>query len=631
VIKIDNVKLKFQKALQYHQSGRIPEAQALYRIIIKENPKHFDSCHLLGVSLIQSGFNREGISMLLRAIELKPTSAEAYYNLAHGWQSLRDFEAALSSLERAIALRHNDPEYYFERGNVLKQLNRPKEAIVSYEKAVQLQPNYFKVYNNLGILQKEIGEPERAVNSYDKAISLKPDYAEAFYNRGNTLKELDRLDEALASYNEAISLKPDYAEAFYNRGNTLNELDRLDEALASYDKAISLKPDYAKVFYNRGTTLKELDRFDEAMASYDKAISLKPDYAQAYCGRGWLYYRIEEWTSASVNFDAALNHEPTSNSAMSGLSLLPPGVVSPDKIRDCLEVEATEWKDRADYLFTRANLLSSLGNYAKAFDALEKANQKRVTDGNLNSQSWKENFDRISMELISWKPIQLQNSSSHQKLLVILGPSRSGKTTLERMLSNNSSFFRGFEGCRASQAVESIRGLAEEIRQHSTYKNDSYLTLNKFLFPAYVEALAQQEYRLYTITNPHLLPAVPAMADIHGGAYFIFVSRNSIDNAAEIFAKDYSDQPSYAYQAATALDYVERYNETAKQLARKLGSRALEVKFDEVVQRPEKILNDIYSFVELEPPSSIPDKLLARQNLSPASLFREKFAKLLAC
>jgi tetratricopeptide (TPR) repeat protein len=304
------VQSKVQKALRFHQSGMIPEAQALYRDIIKEDPKHFDSCHLLGVSLIQSGSVREGISMVLRAIKLKPTSAEAYYNLAHGWQSLRDFEGALSCLERAIAFRYNDPEYHFERGNVLTQLNRPKEAIASYEEAVRLQPSYFEVYNNLGTLQREIGEPERAISSYDKAINLKPAYAEAFYNRGNALKELDRLDEALASYDKAISLKPDYAAAFHNRGNTLKELDRLDEALVSHDKAISLKPDYAEAHSNRGNTLKELHRFDEALASYDEAISLKPDNAEAYSNRGNTLSELNRPDDALASHDKAISLKP---------------------------------------------------------------------------------------------------------------------------------------------------------------------------------------------------------------------------------------------------------------------------------------------------------------------------------
>ena len=263
----------------------ILEAQGLYKEILQEYPQHFDSCHLLGVALIQVGSTQEGISTILRALEIRPTSGEAYYNLAHGWQTLRDLNRALSSLEKAIELRPSDPEYWLEHGNVLEELKRPGNALQSYDRAISLKPDYAEAYCNRGIALKELDRLLEALASYDRAISLRPDYAEAYSNRGNALKELNRLDEALANQERAISLKPDYAEAFSNRGIALRELNRLDEALESYDKAISLKPGYAEAYNNRGIVLRELDRLDEALASYDKAISLKSDFSGAYWNR----------------------------------------------------------------------------------------------------------------------------------------------------------------------------------------------------------------------------------------------------------------------------------------------------------------------------------------------------------
>ena len=263
----------------------ILEAQGLYKEILQEYPQHFDSCHLLGVALIQVGSTQEGISTILRALEIRPTSGEAYYNLAHGWQTLRDLNRALSSLEKAIELRPSDPEYWLEHGNVLEELKRPGNALQSYDRAISLKPDYAEAYCNRGIALKELDRLLEALASYDRAISLRPDYAEAYSNRGNALKKLNRLDEALANQERAISLKPDYVEAYSNRGNVLADLNLLDEALVSYDKAISLKPESAEAHKDRGDILKDLNRLDEALASYDKAISLKSDFSGAYWNR----------------------------------------------------------------------------------------------------------------------------------------------------------------------------------------------------------------------------------------------------------------------------------------------------------------------------------------------------------
>src|SRR5664279_3150979 len=39
----------FSQALALHQAGRLADAEKMYRIILKAQPDHFDSLHLLGV------------------------------------------------------------------------------------------------------------------------------------------------------------------------------------------------------------------------------------------------------------------------------------------------------------------------------------------------------------------------------------------------------------------------------------------------------------------------------------------------------------------------------------------------------------------------------------------------------
>ena len=364
---------KLQRALKFHQSALILEAQGLYKEILQEYPQHFDSCHLLGVALIQVGSTQEGISTILRALEIRPTSGEAYYNLAHGWQTLRDLNRALSSLEKAIELRPSDPEYWLEHGNVLEELKRPGNALQSYDRAISLKPDYAEAYCNRGIALKELDRLLEALASYDRAISLRPDYAEAYSNRGNALKELNRLDEALANQERAISLKPDYAEAFSNRGIALRELNRLDEALESYDKAISLKPGYAEAYNNRGIVLRELDRLDEALASYDKAIGMKPDYAEAYSNRGDALKKLNRLDEALANQERAISLKPdyveaysNRGNVLADLNLLDEALVSYDKAISLKPESAEAHKDRGDILKDLNRLDEALASYDKA-------------------------------------------------------------------------------------------------------------------------------------------------------------------------------------------------------------------------------------------------------------------------
>ena len=237
----------FSQALALHQAGRLAEAEKIYGQILKVQPNHFDSLHLVGVIYAQRGNHVESVRQIDLALKINPKAAYAHHN----------------------------------RGLALQELKRLDDALASYDKAIALKPDYAEAFNNRGLALRELKRLDQALASYDKAIALKPDSAEAFSNRGVALRELRRLDEALASYDKAIALKPDYAEAFNYRGNALQALNRLDDALASYAPAIAYKFDYAEAFNNRGIILRDQQRLDDALASYDKAIALKPDYAEA--------------------------------------------------------------------------------------------------------------------------------------------------------------------------------------------------------------------------------------------------------------------------------------------------------------------------------------------------------------
>lgn len=276
---LDSVSIEYQSALAFHQNGQLAEAQALYEKILKKEPNHSDSLHLLGVIFCQT----------------------------------KQLQRAVDSIDKAIKINPSNEVFYSNRGNVLSDLKQLDAAVASYDEAIKLDPSYAEAYFNRGNALQDLKQLNAAVASYDKAIELVPGYTEAYYNRGNALKELKQFDVAVASYDEAIKSDPSYAEAYSNRGNALQDLKQLDAAVASYDRAIQLKPDYAEAYYNRGNVLKNLKQLSAAVASYDKATQLKQDYASAYWNkslallqvgdfdRGWELYEWR-WKKDDLNF-----------------------------------------------------------------------------------------------------------------------------------------------------------------------------------------------------------------------------------------------------------------------------------------------------------------------------------------
>jgi len=301
--------VKLSEALAAHRAGRFEEAEKAYTEILKSNPRHFDSMHMLGVVCLQTGRTERGVELIRAAITINGSIAEAHGHLGNGLRHLKLLNDALTSYDQAVALRPDFADAFYNRGIVLWELGRPEDALASYDRAIALKPGYATALNSRADARQSLGRFREALADYESVIALMPS-AESYFRRANTLIELRNFDEAVTSYDHAISLKPDSASAYCNRGIALFELGRLAEALASYDRSIELKGDHAEAFNNRGNALRQLKRNDDAIASYDKAIAIRPRYFDALLNRGNIQRKIGRPEQALASYDAALKLNP---------------------------------------------------------------------------------------------------------------------------------------------------------------------------------------------------------------------------------------------------------------------------------------------------------------------------------
>ncbi len=305
----------FDVAVQHHQAGRLPEAEAIYRQILALDPGHARALHFLGVIAHQVGRNEvavelireaialtpdaadfhsnlglalkergqwsEAIAAYRQAIALKPTYSAAHSNLGMALVAAGRFDEAVAACRRAIELQQNYPEAYCNLGNALYGQGRLDEAIAAYRQAIAIEPNFAKARNNLGTVLRDKGRLDEAIAACREAIALQPNYPEAHSNLGNALHDRRLLDEAIAAHLQAITLHPDFPEAYCNLGAALRDAGQLDEAITACRHAIALKPEYPEAYGTLASVLKDQGQIDEAIAGFQKAIALKPDFPAA--------------------------------------------------------------------------------------------------------------------------------------------------------------------------------------------------------------------------------------------------------------------------------------------------------------------------------------------------------------
>src|SRR5262245_51671682 len=92
----------FQKATGDHQAGRLAEAQAGYRTLLKAAPNHYVILHYLGLTFFQQNKAERGLDYVRKALALKPDYVEAHYNLATALQGLKRFDDAVGHYNKVL-------------------------------------------------------------------------------------------------------------------------------------------------------------------------------------------------------------------------------------------------------------------------------------------------------------------------------------------------------------------------------------------------------------------------------------------------------------------------------------------------------------------------------------------------
>src|SRR5262249_28150774 len=146
----------FEQAMALHRSGRVTEAEALYRSIIAVAPRHFDSLHLLGVIAHQRGDHAEAVRQIDVALAVNPASLAAHSNRGSALKALKRYDDALASYDSALAVKANHPELLFNRATVLQELVRLDEALADFDRALLARPDYVDALINRGTVLHEL-------------------------------------------------------------------------------------------------------------------------------------------------------------------------------------------------------------------------------------------------------------------------------------------------------------------------------------------------------------------------------------------------------------------------------------------------------------------------------------------
>ncbi len=336
----------------------------------------------------------------------------------------------------------------------------------------------------------------------------------------------------------------------------LRDLGKLEEAVASYRKALVIKPDFAEAYNNLGNALSDLGKLEEAVATYRKAL---------------------------------------------------------DEISIC-DLSGQNAKDtehfRRRFLFARAVGLDKLGRHKEAWHSLVDVNRGlNAANEQAHRRSLKEQEGTLKTAL-GWNGKERKAdfvATNNPMSLFILGPSRSGKSSLEKLVSGLDEVKCGHDSPILLNSV--LQDLPSAERTNLAWPGQLPDEWGSEVSEIYSMELRSRmgQASIFTNTNPAHINYVGRIVERIPSARFIFVFRNREDTALRIFMRQYiEDTHYYAYQIDNIFNYISWYHRMADVWMDKLPKITMALSYEDMVADPKGSLAKVAEFCGLPAPKGNP-------------------------
>ncbi|HEX8956031.1 MAG TPA: tetratricopeptide repeat protein, partial [Burkholderiaceae bacterium] len=286
------------------------------------DPQHGDANHNLGLLLIASGRQAEGLEHLERAAAAAPGNEQYALSCSGAWMDAMRPDKAAQALDRAFAAGLESAALRCNRGNAARMQNLAGEAESNFRAALAHDAHHSLTHYNLGCLLADSGREDReeeARQCFLDALAIAPEFAAAHRQLGLLAQRRGNIGEAVDSVARSLALAPADAEGFDILAALLEEAGRLDEAAQCRRQALKLGESTPVRHHSLGRVLQRLGLFQEAAEHLRQAVDLDPQYPDAWNDLGTVQRNLGLPDAALHSFSQAATQRPDFAQALSNL------------------------------------------------------------------------------------------------------------------------------------------------------------------------------------------------------------------------------------------------------------------------------------------------------------------------
>ena len=228
-------------AQKRHEAKEVkPEAAPLFSI---DDTHRFSYFYLEAIRQENMGNYAAAYDLLRHCLEINPSSAETYFNLATYYNELREDSLALLCMEQAASLSPSNNTYLERLGHTLIKVDDYERATRVYERLAEISPTRTDVLGILSQLYQLDHNYDGMLRVIDKIELLEGPSEDIALSRMQIYAKQGKKKEELKVLKEMARQFPNDLNYRVMMGNWLLQNGKKKDALAEYNHVLRKEPD----------------------------------------------------------------------------------------------------------------------------------------------------------------------------------------------------------------------------------------------------------------------------------------------------------------------------------------------------------------------------------------------------
>ena len=327
-----------QQAVEAHKSGKLQDAERLYRAILQTQPKHPDANHNLGLLAVSENRSEAALPLFRTALEASPSQGQFWISYIDALIKEKKFDDAKQVLHQAKMMglageKIDKLEAQLIKSKLIVEINKPEKNNLflaielreagKYQEAQDWLNEFvanessdaeaWSLLSQVYLLDKKDAEAENALS---QAILIDSELPSVLRNQARLLLKKARPAEALQMAKSGYDRSENDPESWIVLAACLGVNQKDQEARALIERALVARPIYAEALANRALIRLRAKDIVGAINDAEMTVSIKPHLAQIWGLLGSLRYQTKNLSGAIEALKKALEFESTNVSYM---------------------------------------------------------------------------------------------------------------------------------------------------------------------------------------------------------------------------------------------------------------------------------------------------------------------------